>query len=252
MENNRTGLTSREVELVQQFAKAKLESEGGMPYEDLDDSFELPHPAQFSMRKKPTLSIKYGSITFNMAAIRLFEGIIHVLPFVSGKLKKVAVAMRKNEGAATVEWAREKDGRFVNKPITSVEFSETIYNMMGWEKSKSFKVIGNVSDSKEGLILVFELKEAVMYSEQAEEYFDRRTGQMKKRKFAYYPEMYAGHIGKTYSDYIASEQILGFEDLSSYSAQGSGAPPNDAPPDNAPPGEEPPVTEPQAYSPTIE
>ena len=78
MENNRTGLTSREVELVQQFAKAKLEAEGGMPYEDLDDGFELPHPAQFSMRKKPTLSIKYKGrrIYRNMILTEKMTGIV--------------------------------------------------------------------------------------------------------------------------------------------------------------------------------
>ena len=232
MGNTRTRLTNREVEIVQEFAKAKIEAKDDLQYEDLD-GYELPPRTQFSMLKKPAVSIKYGSITFNMAAIRLFEGIIHVLPFVSSKRKRIAVVMRKNEGAATVEWARKKGEKLVNKPITSVEFSETIYNMMEWDKKRRYKAIGYVTNSREGFILVFDLQEAIMFSEQPEEYFDRRTGKMKKRNFAYYPEMYAGHIGKTYSDYVVGEQLTLFEDLSSYKPQGDTEPPNtDLPIDN--------------------
>lgn len=228
MENEGARLSNREVELVQEFAKAKMEANDQLQYEELE-GYELPPRTQFSMLKKPAVSIKYGSITFNMAAIRLFYGIIHILPFVSAGRKRLAVIMRKNEGASTVEWAKQKGDKIVNKPITSVEFSETIYNMMGWEKSRRYKAVGRVSDSREGLILVFDLEEAIMFSEQPEEYFDRRTGKMKKRNFAYYPEMYAGHIGKTYSDYVASEQLTLFEDLSTYKAQGEAEPPNTEP-----------------------
>jgi len=92
--------------------------------------------------------------------------------------------------------------------------------MMEWDKSRRYKAVGYISNSKEGLILVFDLQEAIMFSEQPEEYFDKRTGKTKKRRFVYYPEMYAGHIGKTYSDYIAGEQMNLFEDLSSYNEQG--------------------------------
>lgn len=219
MDNEFSRLTNREVEIVQEYAKVKMESKDELQYESLD-GYELPPRAQFSMLKKPAVSIKYGSITFNTAAIRLFEGIIHILPFVSSDKKRIAVIMRKNEGASTVEWAKKKGDKYYNKPITSAEFTETIYNMMGWDKNRRFKAVGYVSNSKEGLILVFDLQEAIMYSEQPEEYFDKRTGKMKKRNFAYYPDMYAGHIGKTYSDYIAGEQLTLFEDLSSYKEQG--------------------------------
>ena len=220
MGNDKSRLTSKEVTLVQEYAKAKLESNEKLEYENLD-SFELPPRTQFSMLKKPAISIKYGSIEFNTASIRLFDGIIHVLPFVDAKAKKIAIVMRSNEGASTVEWAKKKNEKYYPKAITSIEFSETIYEMMGWDRSRRYKAVGCVKNSKEGLILVFDLNEAIMFSAKPEEYFDKRTGKMKKRNFAYYPEMYAGHIGKTYSDYVEGEQLTIFEDLSSYDNQNS-------------------------------
>lgn len=212
-------LSIKEQELVRAFARARLESNSILGYEDLDD-YEIPPRTQFSMRNKPAVSIKYGEMTFNMACIHLFEGIIHVLPSLSRKKKRLAIIMRKEEGASTIQWARKKGDQYVNKKVTTLEFVETIYNLMDWNKKRRYKVLGRLSDSAEGIILVFDLEEAIMFSELPEEYVDKRTGEIKKRRFAYYPDMYKGKIGKTYSEYIAGEQLTMFENLEDYEDSG--------------------------------
>lgn len=209
------GLSLKEVELVREFAKAKMESKSELEFEDLND-FEIPPSTQFPMLKKPAVSIKYKEMTFNMACIRLFEGILHVVLSLSKNKKRLAVIMRKEEGGSTVQWAKKKGDRYQNRKITSLEFVDAIYTLMGWDKKRRYKALGRVKNSSEGLILVFELEEAIMFSEQPEEYVDVRTGEVKKRRFIYYPEMYKGRIGKTYSEYKASEQISIFENLDEY------------------------------------
>ena len=49
-----------------------MEKNEELQYESFEE-YELPSRTQFSMLKKPAVSIKYGQLTFNMAAIRLFE-----------------------------------------------------------------------------------------------------------------------------------------------------------------------------------
>lgn len=64
----------------------------GFYFETENESFEgyeLPPRTQFSMLKKPAVSIKYGQLTFNMAAIRLFEGVKHVLTVVNTEKKRL-------------------------------------------------------------------------------------------------------------------------------------------------------------------
>ena len=57
---------------------------------------------------------------FNMACIRLFEGIKYVLPILHPNKKRLALIMCPEEDSASVEWARQKDENWVNKDITGI------------------------------------------------------------------------------------------------------------------------------------
>lgn len=92
---------------------------------------------------------------------------------------------------------------------------------MKWERNNRYKVLGRISNSAEGLILVFDLEEAIMFDALPEEYVDRKTGELKKRIKVYYPEKYEGRIGNYYHDYIATEQMNLFENLNEYDGGGN-------------------------------
>lgn len=87
--NNQEGqsFTAREFELIQELVRSRMEKNEELQYESFE-GYELPPRTQFSMLKKPAVSIKYGQLTFNMAAIRLFEGVKHVLTVVNTEKKE--------------------------------------------------------------------------------------------------------------------------------------------------------------------
>jgi len=212
----KTGLTYREVELVQQFAKAKLEANEELPFENLEE-YEVPPQILFPMLTKPAVSIKYKEFTFNMASVRLFEGIHNVVPSINRKKRRLAVLMRKEECASSVVWSRlNKKGVLTNRTNTSLEFVNSIYEMMGWDKNLRYKATGRIANSAEGLILVFDLDDAAKYDALPEEYVDPATGEVKKHVKVYYPEKYRGRVGNYYNDYVAKEQISMFESLEDY------------------------------------
>ena len=164
--NNQEGqsFTAREVELMQELVRSRMEKNEELQYESFE-GYELPPRTQFSMLKKPAVSIKYRQLTFNMAAIRLFEGVKHVLTVVNTEKKRLAVVPCAEEESASVEWARvNKQGKWVNKNITSVDFVENLYHLMGWNRECRYKVLGRVAASDRGLILVFEMEEAIMFA----------------------------------------------------------------------------------------
>jgi hypothetical protein len=97
-----------------------------------------------------------------------------------------------------------------------LEFVENIFAMMDWDRNCRYKVLGRIVMSDRGLIVVFDLVEAIMYSALPEEYVDMRTGEIKKRKLAYYPDEYKGRIGKSYNDYVVAQQTSMFENLEGY------------------------------------
>ena len=225
MEHEELKLAQREQALIQELIKTKQEQKQELEFESFE-GYELPPRTQFSMLKKPAVSIKYGKMTFNMACIRLFEGIQYILPLVNIAKKRLAVAMCVEEESASVEWARfKKNEVWVNKDITSVDFIEKIYQAMGWRRECRYKVLGRVANSDRGLILVFDLDEAIMFTPMKEEYEDPKTGEKKKRQVKYYPDLYKTRIGKSYEDYEQARQINLFEDIMSYEEGGPGEPP---------------------------
>lgn len=206
-------------ELIRLLVKSRMEQNQSLEYEDLD-GYEMPPRSQFSMLKKPAVSIKYGKMSFNMACIRLFEGVQYILPLCHPQKRRLTVVMCREEESASVDWARirRKDGVWVNKDVTSLEYIDKIYKMMNWNRSCRYKVLGRVANSREGLVLVFELDEAVMFESKALEYVDEQTGETvtKKKQVKYYPEMYKDRVGKSYNDYAAARQINMFEYLEEY------------------------------------
>ena len=211
------GLTRHEYELVQEFAKARLEAKSELKFENLEE-YEVPPAEQFSMLKKPTVSIRYKEFNFNTAAVRLFEGIFYVIPSINRNKKRFAVLMRKEETSSAIIWSkRNKKGVIESRVITSLEFTNAVYEMMGWDKNLRYKTVGRVANSVEGLILVFDLEKAIKFDSRPSEYTDPQTGKVKKYVKAYYPEMYRGRIGNYYNDYVAYEQMNMFEALDDYS-----------------------------------
>lgn len=208
--------SEKEFALIKELVQARMEQKQNLEYESFE-GYELPPRTQFSMLKKPAVSIKYGKLTFNMASIRLFEGVKHILPIVNTKKKKLAVIPCAEEESATVEWARiNKQGNWVNKDITSIDFVENLFKLMDWDRECRYKILGRIAASERGLILVFEMKEAIMFTPKKEEYIDQVTGEKKQRQVKYYPDAYKNRIGRSYNDYAQYRQMNLFEDFNEY------------------------------------
>ena len=197
----------QEQELIKQLVKTRMEQDEQLEFETFED-YEVPPRTQFSMLSKPAVSIKYKEMTFNMSSIRLFEGVKHILPILSPNKRRLAVIPLSAEEARSVEWARQnKSGEWCNKTIVSLEYVEKFYSLMNWNRECRYKVLGRVANSPRGLVLLFDLGEAIMFSKESKEYIDPATGEVKKAKIVYYPDAYKGRIGQSYSDYVASQQL---------------------------------------------
>ena len=81
--------------VIRELAQIRKEHKRELEYEKFD-GYELPPRTQFSMLNKPAVSIKYGVMKFNMACIRLFEGML--LDTYEDKVNKVVL---KDAFAAT-------------------------------------------------------------------------------------------------------------------------------------------------------
>ena len=209
------GYTPKEQELIRQLVQERLGKKNAIEFESLDD-YVVPPKMFFSMIKKSAVSIRANRLEFSMSAIRLFEGVQHILPMLSERKKRMVVAICAEEELSSIEWARLKKDKWVNRSISCPEYVQNIYKMMGWNKNCRYKVYGHLSNSERGLVLVFDLASAVMFDPLPEEYFDKRSGKMKKRINKYYPDEIRMKLGRSYSDYEATQRMSSFESLSGY------------------------------------
>ena len=209
------GYSPKEQELIRQLVQERLGKKGAIEFESLDD-YVVPPNMFFSMIKKPAVSIRGNRMEFNMSSIRLFEGVQYVLPMLSERKKRMVVAICAEEELSSVEWARLKKGKWVNRNLTCPEYVQNIYKMMNWQPNCRYKVYGNLANSERGLVLVFDLTAAVMFDPLPEEYFDKKSGKMKKRINKFYPDEIRMKLGRSYSDYMAIQERSSFEPLSGY------------------------------------
>ena len=78
------------------------------------------------------------------------------------------------------------------------------------------KVLGRVANSDQGLVMLFDLEEAIMFTPQPQEFTDPMTGEVKKKQVKFFPDIYKGRIGRSYNDYVATHQMSMFENIVSY------------------------------------
>ena len=150
----------------------------------------------------------------------MFEGVRYILTPINSVKKRLAVICCTEEEGASVEWARKKkNDTWESKTISSVEVCEKLYRLMGWDRNCRYKVLGRIANSDRGLVLLFDLEEAIMFTPQPEEYVDKKTGAVKKRRVSYYPDMYKDRIGRSYNDYAAAQQMSMFEPLDGYTGK---------------------------------
>ena len=214
--------SKKEQELITQLINIRKEQKQELPFETLD-GYEVPPRTQFSMLKKPAVTLKVTKMDFNCAAIRLFAGITLVLPIFNRDKKRLAAIPCAEEESATVEWSRLKNDTYISKTITSPDYVEKIFEIMNWDRTCRYKALGRLAQTERGLVLIFDLKEAIMFAPKPIEYIDKITGQTKKRQVKYYPDEYKYKIGKSYNDYVAFQQQSLFENLEEYTETTQGS-----------------------------
>ena len=125
--------TPKEQELIRQLVQERLGRKNEIEFESLDD-YVVPPKMFFSMIKKPAVSIRANRMEFSMSSIRLFEGVQHILPMLSERKQRLVVAICAEEELSSVEWARLKKDKWVNRSISCPEYVQSIYRVMNWNK----------------------------------------------------------------------------------------------------------------------
>ena len=216
-------LSSQELELVRDYASARAANKRPLKFDSMQ-TFTQSHPAMFTRLSRPQITFKGRYISFSTSAILAFEGLPYVIFWRDDARKKLAVQPIAEEELSSHPWARKKDEKWMPRPISCEDYIDEIYELNGWDRSKTYKALAEITQTPVGLVLMFDLSDGFVPPNQKVEVTDPVTGEIRKKRIKHYPEKYQNGGGLSFDEYQASRQSRIFDSLEGFSGGGVAIP----------------------------
>ena len=205
------------------------------------DGYQVARGELFAHLRKPAITIRKDSITFNTACINGLEDAVYIQIMVNRDQKRIAIRKCSENDKDAVRWCISKPDKRRSRKITSRPFSERIYALMGWDKGCRYKIIGHQIEYQGDILYVFVLEDSEITKERKrktreevmseaenqgvspEQLMQREAEEAKMAKKPFYPDDWSNSFGVpvdvhrnvsldntdgfgSYGDWIATEQ----------------------------------------------
>ena len=105
--------------------------------------FEIVSRSMFSNANHPAVTLKNGSIVFNVYAIRKLGKCSHIQIFVNSEKKEIIAKPCKENEDDAIKWSKEdKNGKVTPKAITNKAFVKSLYDVINLDVKDTFKMFG--------------------------------------------------------------------------------------------------------------
>jgi len=162
------------------------------------DGYEVVRRELFSKVNCPAVTLKYGSVAFNVRAIRKLDECSHIQILINSGKKLMIAKPCGPEEKDSVQWSRvDKREKVVNRQITGKYFTAQLYKDMDWNIEATFKILGTMLTCKDEKIFVFDLKNAEAYIKISAPTADDPK---RRERIPLQPEHWQGHYGETFDE----------------------------------------------------
>ena len=156
-----------------------------------------------SHRFDPAMTIRQNSITFNNSCITKLEDATYIQFLINPTEHKLAIRPCDEGARDAVRWCVVKGEKRRSREISCREFTDKLYELMGWEKIYRYKLQGmRITYQGESLYL-FDLSAKEAFLPQTR---DPETGKRRVAK-AILPEEWLNSFGLSVEEHAASTQI---------------------------------------------
>ena len=156
-----------------------------------------------SHRFDPAMTIRQNSITFNNSCITKLEDATYIQFLINPTEHKLAIRPCDEGARDAVRWCVVKGEKRKSREISCREFTDKLYELMGWEKIYRYKLQGmRITYQGENLYL-FDLSAKEAFLPQTR---DPETGKRRVAK-AILPEEWLNSFGLSVEEHAASTQI---------------------------------------------
>ena len=122
------------------------------------ENFRVIRKELFAHLRDPALTIRPDSITFNTACINKLEDVSHIKIYIDHNAKQLAIKDCDPDDKNAIRWCIvKKDGARKSRNVVGREFSKMIYDLMGWDTTKRYKIIGFLIEVDGEKVFLFDM-----------------------------------------------------------------------------------------------
>ena len=174
------------------------------------EGYEVVRRELFSKATCPAVTLKYGSVVFNVRAIRKLNECRFIQILINTEKKSMIAKPCEEDEKDSLQWSRiDKRDKVVPKTITGKIFTAQLYKDMKWNIESTIKILGTLLKCRDEKIFVFNLVNAEAYLHLAESSADDPK---RRKRVAFSPEHWQGNYGQSY-DESKNQIVMTFEDV---------------------------------------
>jgi len=194
----------------------KPDGEGGVTFIEREvdrfdfEGYEVVRREFFSKANCPAVTIKYGSIIFNVRAIRKLNECRFIQILIDLKRKLMLIKPCDEDEKDSLQLSKvDKHGKVVPRQITGKIFTAQLYKDMNWSIESTMKILGTLNTCKSERVFIFDLSNAEAYLHLAETSEDNPK---RRKRVPYPPKHWIGNYGQSYEE-SQKQIVMTFEDV---------------------------------------
>lgn len=165
------------------------------------DGFVVARSEFFAKSKAPAMTIKYGEVYFNFAAIMRWEKVNFVQFLINKDDRKIAIRPCNEDDKDSLQWCRiDKNGKRCVRHISARYFAAKLYEDFNWNPDSRVKLFATLVKAKDEQIYIFDLDDATF---QMTQFIKDENDAQKSRRITipYFHESWAVDYGKKVAEH---------------------------------------------------
>ena len=119
----------------------------------------------FPSPRDPAVTFRDGTIAFNAACIKSLEGAVYVNLYFDEEQRLFSVKKCDENAKHALRWCVAKGDKRTSRRMRCPEFTDYIYDLMGWDKKCRYKMLGYLIPFEGALYYVFDLRHKQIFNE---------------------------------------------------------------------------------------
>lgn len=125
--------------------------------------FEIARGEFFNNKQKPLAIINHKSIKFSTTCVRKFGNQSYIELLVNPISRKIAIRPTTKDNRNAIIFSKQEKGIMYPKTIATSAFSETLFNLLGWNLEYKYRILGSLYEQDSEIAYIFDALDSEAY-----------------------------------------------------------------------------------------